>query len=66
MSEEQNMREGIDPQAIDDNSKINSSSSEPAEAKRSATDNQKKSIENMETHAHHLHKAPGHGWKHND
>ena len=21
-------------------------------------------LENMETHAHHLHNAPGHGWKH--
>ena len=21
-------------------------------------------IQNMETHAHHLHKAPGHGWQH--
>lgn len=24
----------------------------------------KSNIENMETHAHELHKAPGHGWKH--
>lgn len=28
------------------------------------TENSKQEIENMETHAHELHKAPGHGWKH--
>ena len=25
---------------------------------------QQQATENMETHAHHLHKTPGHGWKH--
>ena len=28
------------------------------------TSNLKSETSNMETHAHHLHKAPGHGWKH--
>jgi hypothetical protein len=26
--------------------------------------NKQQATENMETHAHHLHEAPGHGWKH--
>src|SRR5215472_10677378 len=28
------------------------------------SDSPKPATENMETHAHHLHKTPGHGWKH--
>jgi hypothetical protein len=64
MSEGQNIQEGTNSQIRDDNSNVNSSSSETTEAKRLAPDNQQQSIENMETHANHLHKAPGHGWKH--
>jgi hypothetical protein len=64
LSEELDIQEGTNPQNRDDNSNVNSSSSESTEAKRLAADNQQQSIKNMETHADHLHKAPGHGWKH--
>jgi len=33
-------------------------------ASQPATSNKKQAPEDMETHAHHLHKAPSHGWKH--
>ncbi len=35
-----------------------------AEDEQPQTTNYKPEIENMETHAHHLHKAPGHGFAH--
>ena len=35
-----------------------------AEAEQPSTINYQPSTSNMETHAEHLHKAPGHGWKH--
>lgn len=37
---------------------------EPKTISQSQTSNVKSETTNMETHAHHLHKAPGHGWKH--
>ena len=42
-----------------------SSSAEPvSEVDQLITQNPKLITEQMETHAHHIHKAPGHGWKH--
>jgi len=40
------------------------SSEEVNSIESTETSNPRKEIDNMETHADHLHKAPGHGWKH--
>jgi len=64
MSEEQDTQKGANAQNPHDNSNVTPQSSEPTETKQLATDDQQQRIENMETHAHHLHKASGHGWKH--
>ena len=41
------------------------SSNEPIPAaEQPSTLNLQSLTPDMETHAHHLHKAPGHGWKH--
>ena len=50
-----------------DRSQSSSDSKEPASTEQSAFAREsadKQHQENMETHGHHLHKAPGHGWKH--
>src|SRR5436190_20694863 len=62
------MAENTDPIEELPEDEINSSSENTfvkplSESEISQTTPQRQT-ENMETHAHHLHKAPGHGWKH--
>lgn len=60
------MSDNIDEEHLD--TPTNSQSENPSEeiipSKDSETINTNQEIVNMETHAHELHKAPGHGWKH--
>ena len=66
MSEEKNIEETPDEQ-LENNQPTDetTSSAQPiTEAEQPITHNSQLITEDMETHAHHLHKAPGHGWKH--
>src|SRR5438876_2708680 len=62
MSEEKNMMpEGSKPQVPGDRQK---DPSKEVHGSKPTTSKQKPATENMETHAHHLHKAPGKKWTH--
>src|SRR5437762_1981428 len=65
MSEEKNIEGSDKPQGTSDKPKENSElKNEQSVATASETSNQRQATENMETHAHHLHKAPGKKWSH--
>ena len=68
MSEEQNIKQENSKEQITNPQKGNAdgktSQPENSQAPTPELTNQQSSTENMETHAHHLHKAPGQGWKH--
>src|SRR5437762_288818 len=65
MSEEKNIEGSDKPQGTSDKPKENSElKNEQSVATASETSNQRQATENMETHAHHLHKAPGKKWTH--
>ena len=51
----------VDKEPVDE---ISSSAEPVSEVDQLITQNPKLITEQMETHAHHIHKAPGHGWKH--
>src|SRR5438477_1170982 len=66
MNEEKNIERSDKEQDTSDkskNSELMKEKNEQLETKP-ATSNQQQATENMETHAQHLHKSPGHGWKH--
>src|SRR5262249_37129279 len=66
MSEEKNMRrEGNSGNPAPNSSKTGHKQLPNDESHpQPETSNVKLQITNMEPHAHHLHKAPGHGWRH--
>src|SRR5205814_6494396 len=67
MSEEKNIpEESSKPQASSDeaDAKLKEQKNKQSALDKQETNNQKQATENMETHAHHLHKAPGKNWTH--
>lgn len=68
MNEEKNKKERSRPQAGGDSPDQDSEHrSQPSESKKEETTGpatDQPATQNMETHAHHLHKAPSHGWRH--
>ena len=65
MSEEQNIDESREDRKTESLKEVNDIPKDvPGKKEQQPTSILKSETKNMETHAHELHKAPGHGWKH--